>query len=350
MNGPTIPSEYVSIQYLRAFAALSVVVVHLQPQLERMGQPDTWFYQPIGGVDILFVIGGFIMWRTTLGKQQSPGAFFLRRFWRIAPLYWLFTAFMLLVMLIAPRLVQSARFDPWHVLASFAFIPYPNPATGTMEPLLIPGWTLNYIMFFYLLFSAALLIPEEKRLHAFSALLLSIVALQVLSPAPATPLSFYTSSIILEFLLGMWLCAWHLRSQWRPNTTVCLVLLICACLAIGVLPHRWPDLPRILSLGLPAAIMLAAALGLERAGRVPRAPGIKLLASASYSLYLSHPLVLSAFGQLWRRIFPTNSDVLQWAFSLTAVAVCVLVAIVIYRTIERPLVTSRPLARALQAK
>ncbi|MFC0219988.1 acyltransferase family protein [Pseudochelatococcus lubricantis] len=338
-------AERVSIQYLRAVAALMVAGVHLQPQLERLDHGGAWPQWLIGGVDIFFVISGFIMWLTTRGRPQTPLVFYRRRFRRIVPLYWLMTAFIVSVLLLAPDLLYSARLDPWHVLASFAFIPYPNPATGTMEPLLIPGWTLNYEMFFYLLFGAALLIPDRGRVIAVSVLLCAIVSLQALNPSPDTLLSFYTSSIILEFLLGIWIGVWHLRERRRPTVHLSLALLAGGFAAMSVLPTLWPELPRLIGFGLPAAVIVAAALRLEQAGGIPDWRGLRLLGDASYSLYLSHPLVLSAASRIWKQMGLPGIGAPAWTFVPAAMAACVAVAIALYLTVERPLATRRNLRR-----
>src|SRR5690242_10880579 len=106
--------EMYSIQYLRAIAAFSVVVYHLEPQLRRMGYDGFWPGGLAGGVDIFFVISGFIMWMTTYGRRVTTLQFYRRRIVRIVPLYWLVTTFTVAAMLIAPSTLQSGRFDLHH--------------------------------------------------------------------------------------------------------------------------------------------------------------------------------------------------------------------------------------------
>lgn len=152
----TKPRPIRSIQYLRAAAALMIVFYHLGLPLSRAGHDGPWPEGLARGVDLFFVISGFIMVVATQDSRVGPRLFLLRRFLRIAPLYFSMTAVLLLVAVINPALVQSFRFEWPHVLASFAFWPMTNPATGETTPVLIPGWTLQYEMFFCLLFAIAM--------------------------------------------------------------------------------------------------------------------------------------------------------------------------------------------------
>lgn len=124
-----------SIQYLRGVAALMIVLYHLGLPLSRAGYAGAWPEGLSHGVDLFFVISGFIMVVATRNPAVTPAIFLLRRFLRIAPLYYALTAFMLLVFTLKPGLLRSFSFEWPHVLGSFAFWPMINPATGeTTEP------------------------------------------------------------------------------------------------------------------------------------------------------------------------------------------------------------------------
>ncbi len=329
--------ELLGIQYLRAVAAIMVVLVHLEPQWRRMGYDGPWPHWLIGGVDIFFVISGFIMWVTTSSRSLSPGQFYLRRIVRIVPLYWLLSGVVVAVMLAAPQLLQTTRFDLKHVLASFAFVPMASPATGHMEPVLVPGWTLNYEMFFYLLFGAALQLPPSRRLAAMAAALMALVGLQALTPPPDSALSFYSSSIMLEFLLGMVLGQRYLRAESSTGWRAGALMAAAGLLLMALLPERLPSLPRLATMGLPAALIVAGTLRIEAGGRLPRVGTLRALGNASYSLYLSHPLVLSAASQAWRKVGLTSLPHSLWLFSAAAIIASVAGAAIVYRCAERPL-------------
>ena len=200
-----------SVQYLRGCAALMIVFVHLGLQLKRVSYEGQWPYFLSAGVDIFFVISGFIMWITT-AKGMTTLEFFRRRFVRIVPLYWLLTSVVLASMSAFPDAVQSGRIDGWHVLGSYLFVPVVHPSLGIMQPLLIPGWTLNYEMFFYVIFGFALIFPIASRLVAVSTILFVLALFPLLVEVPPlTAVGFYTYSIILEFAFEMTLGWLYIR-------------------------------------------------------------------------------------------------------------------------------------------
>ncbi len=162
-----------NIQLLRALAALSVVITHT---LHETGAHEQTLNLGFG-VDVFFVISGFIMAQTSLrefGMAGAPLRFFLRRLARVAPIYWLLTTLMLAGSLIAPSLLNVPTGGLGHIVASYLFIPDARGA-GEMRPVLALGWTLNYEMFFYALFSLALLAPARWGFAGLSALMPMLV-------------------------------------------------------------------------------------------------------------------------------------------------------------------------------
>ncbi|MBB5446480.1 MULTISPECIES: acyltransferase [unclassified Paraburkholderia] len=151
--------KYRSIQALRALAALGVVafhtdgivaahgwLVHVFPRVSRYGEI---------GVDVFFVIFGFVMALVTRGLPsgiQSARSFICSRIARVVPLYWILTAlFIALVALVSfvpgvPEAFCHARVSAWHALSSFLFLPSMS-WTGMAAPVLGVGWTLNYEMY-----------------------------------------------------------------------------------------------------------------------------------------------------------------------------------------------------------
>lgn len=330
-----------SIQYLRGVAALMVVVFHLLPQLHRMGYEGYWPDWLAGGVDIFFVISGFIMWLTTAGTSVSAGAFYAKRIVRIVPLYWLLTSVAVAVLLAAPQLLQSTTYDSWHVLASYLFIPAVRPGTDDINPVLHPGWTLNLEMFFYLLFGLALQLPERLRLAAMTAALGGLVCLGWLvqpsqPPAGNVYLAFFTLDILLEFLAGMYLGKLYLSGRLPASRGAGWALAIAGFAMMALLLETWPGHSRLLVLGLPAVCIVLGALMLERSGSVPRLSWPLLLGDASYSIYLSHSMTLSAMGQAWRRLGGAQLPGGLALFCLAGLAVAILAGLATYRIAEQP--------------
>ena len=190
-----------SIQYLRGFAAMAIVIFHLHIQLQRLeyfGPFPQWLSS---GVDVFFVISGYIMWSTTIDRHMSPIEFMARRGIRVVPLYWTVTTLFVTGMFLSPNVFQSSAFSLPHVLSSYLFFPYEHPVTHALEPVVIPGWTLNYEMFFYILFAIWLTASRSTRLLGLMVTLVSIVLLRFVTRNVIV--DFYTSSIILEFGFGV---------------------------------------------------------------------------------------------------------------------------------------------------
>ena len=327
-----------TLQYLRGIAALMVVMVHLQTQVERMGYQGPWPEWMFSGVDIFFVLSGFLMWSTTADRAAGTWDFWKRRLVRIVPLYWAVTSFAVAVLLAAPQLMQSTRFGLWNVIASYLFVFMPNPA-GRMEPVVVVGWTLNYEMLFYLVFGLALVLPAARRFWAVAAVLGGLVLAGAVVPAQNPWWAAYTSSIMLEFVFGMALAWWHARSAVQPARAAIGWLLLCAGFLALAAANRWaPDAPRALAQGLPAMAIVAGALLLERTNALQRQRWLEFLGDASYSLYLSHPIVLSAFAQVWRKLGLAALPGGVAAFGIAAVLACIAVGALLYLGLERPLV------------
>jgi exopolysaccharide production protein ExoZ len=163
-----------SIQALRAVAALSVLELHITGNISnRPGFTVTSIDNLIGaaGVDLFFIISGFIMVYASeplFGRPAGPQVFFLRRLIRIAPLYWAVSAVFIVFFLVTPNgfatTIAASNTSIGTIIASFMFLPFPRP-DGAMLPLLGVGWTLNYEVFFYVIFAGAVVYPGSARLQ-----------------------------------------------------------------------------------------------------------------------------------------------------------------------------------------
>ncbi|WP_340313267.1 acyltransferase family protein [Rhizorhabdus argentea] len=332
--------ELAGIQYLRGVAAIMVLIYHVPVQLGRMGYAGPWPAGLSGGVDIFYVISGFIMWVTTIGRpQDTPLTFWRRRILRIVPLYWAVTGFVIAVMLVSPGLLQSSRFDPAHVAASFLFIGYGHPLTHMVEPVVIPGWTLNHEMFFYLLFGLFLLAPTSWRFAGMISTLALLVLLGSISgQAPDSVGGFYTSGMLLEFGLGIAIGVIATRGEGlaRLSSATGWTMLTIGAAGVMLLPQT-VAIPRLLASGVPSALLLAGLLVVEMHHGLFRSALLHGLGDASYSIYLSHMITLSATSQLWRALGLATD---LWAlalYTLLSIAVSVLAGCLLYLFVEKPL-------------
>ena len=94
---------------MRAIAALLVVFHHAAWKGEQYStNPLAWFSIGSIGVDLFFIISGFIMCHTVNNKKVLFSSFIKARFIRIVPLYWVLTSMALVVFLFFPEKVNSS--------------------------------------------------------------------------------------------------------------------------------------------------------------------------------------------------------------------------------------------------
>jgi peptidoglycan/LPS O-acetylase OafA/YrhL len=324
-----------NIQALRALAAFMVVCVHLQALALLAGAPANATDAGNAGVDLFFVISGFIMVFTTGRKPQGPLAFLGARVRRIVPLYWSVTLAVFLVALLAPRLTQNTEADLPHLIGSLLFLPVQRE-DGTLRPTVFVGWTLNFEMAFYALFALGLAAPRRWiGVGATVGVLLVAVVWGWLVRPSAPALGFYTTPMILEFGLGMLLgLAWpRLRLPEGPSWPPAALALAAFGLILAA-PGLWPHADRLFAFGLPAAVMVAALLALERRGLSASWRWVQALGAASYAIYLSHFFVTQAAVMLARRVGLHG----PWEAAAAAIAAFVGVALLglaLHHTVER---------------
>ena len=328
-----------NLHLLRALAAMAVVYFHVTS--------DAGLHLPLNvgahGVDVFFVISGFII--AYIGAR-SPDSFLLRRLIRIVPFYWAATCAVFALALLFPQLMRTTQADFTQLAYSLLFIPYQTADGGTL-PTLILGWSLNYEMYFYVLFAVSLLLTRRAA-PLVCAALIAVVALAIDASGTSNPsLRFYGRPLVFEFCYGIacfYLLEWAERHgerlrrlRWAGRGGL-LVGAVLAAVAIGVEEHHAGlGLPRFLVAGLPAMILVLCALLLERIyGLSSKSRVLFALGESSYILYLIHPYIIYT---LLRLIFPHAR-----AFQPAAIAALIAglltlsgaVAIAIHYGFERP--------------
>jgi exopolysaccharide production protein ExoZ len=326
--------EIKGIQYLRGVAALSVVIFHLSMQLYWMAPSSIRLSSLASGVDLFFVISGYIMvYSTGGGTKLSALEFLIRRMIRIVPLYWLATAAAVIVLLIAPKIAKQTILAIPHVIASFAFLPASHPsAPNVYAPLVYVGWTLNYEMLFYVLFAIGIAAGSglPNRVVAITSAPILILSAIGLFYRPTGILGFYANPIMIEFLLGMYLA---LALSNLPKSKIYALLSLAGLVALFALPDG-PESDRVLRYGLIASIVVGTAV----LGECPKVNLLHLMGDASYSIYISHFFVLSAFAQLWTAILPAPRSYFGVACFYSAGILCAASAgLLCWSFVERPL-------------
>jgi exopolysaccharide production protein ExoZ len=294
----------------------------------------------MAGVDLYFVLSGFIITTMCLGRFGRPGEagrFLKRRVLRIYPTYWVWCTAVLAIFVMHPDMVNSSHERP-DVLRSVLLLPQQN------LPLLLVSWTLVYEVFFYLVFAAALRWLREADLPWALAIWAAAVTAgqSVLTPSQREPwLHLIVSPLLLEFIMG---CGVALYVD-RCNRAVGILSLalgvggfVAGTTALLVLGAPFPlGWGRVLIYGTASASLIAGVVALERQDRrcVPRP--LAGLGDASYSLYLSHVPVIAATGLVWRRLLVSPSPIMHVAALAGTFAVALAGGVFSFRLIEAPL-------------
>lgn len=319
------------IQYLRGLAALMVVWHHAPrqiPSLERF-IPSAG---GVSGVDLFFAISGFIMVVTTTNSRVGPLEFIWRRIVRVVPLYWLMTLLMVAIALMVPSIFRTLVVEPDTLFKSLFFVPhFSNSFPDQVFPLLVPGWTLNYEMFFYVMFSLSLLLPANSRIYVlalgfFALVLIGVIAGPFQSAAGRT----YTNPILLEFVAGAMIgAAWRRGWVMLPISVALILLVIGFALLMFRGVHPWGAV-------CGSALILWAALTPKLADL--KSCLLEAIGNASYSLYLTHIFTLGIIRSIWIK-FLTDEPTLLTAGLYMCIAIIgsTIVALAVYRFVETPL-------------
>ena len=208
-----------NIQALRFFAAFSVVFAHLQiSRYSGIGIKPDLFAIGAFGVDIFFVISGFIMAFVSNGMKdsniQNSVEFFIKRVFRVVPLYWMFTFVAYILAFMSISCPTNLTVCPWYLSENYNFaktsfdwllqsLTFTNWTRG---PIYSVGWTLIYEFWFYVLFSICLLFGS-KPLKLFSIImaLVAVAGIPSFSSAVLTWCNDTLSSSIHD-----WVCSWCL--------------------------------------------------------------------------------------------------------------------------------------------
>jgi len=331
--------QLASLQALRAVAALMVVFFHLSIALMNDYHVTSFDIFPTGsnGVDIFFVLSGFIMCYTTERLDQRSGVeFAVKRLVRILPLYWGLTILLYLIASFAPTLLGSTQASPEALWKSLAFIPYVTPADGKVHPLLILGWTLNYEMFFYAVFTVCLLLVPRRRITAVIAVLLVCRLAGFLVDWKQPEIAFYTGRLYGTQLEFVWGCLVFVLFQYRPQWVKAMAPLGLVGFALILAQNWFPNITitREFKVGLPAALVVIGTLGWEmKTGRIR--DFMVRLGDASYSLYLGHPYVVEVVTRL--AIVALGASVAGAIVGVTAtIVITAILSLLSFRLFEKP--------------
>ncbi len=347
MTGAEVKDKFRGLQILRFVAATMVVAAHLWVSDLRHFQQTArvrLLDNGVMGVDIFFGISGFVIYLSAAhsvqrhhGGLQVAKEFFRRRFFRVAPSYYLLTILKLLVFLAAPGALAFFRPNLLNTVASFLFA-FRFSGGDVSPPVLPVGWTLCYEMLFYLVVSAMLL--TRAKLLAGCACVLGVAAVTgLLLTGRGGVVAFLFNPIELEFLAGMVIAAYLPFVRKIPKYTSAALLL--GALGYGLFRVDGGAARNLTELhyrcfAVCGLLTVVAIVALEEHVRFDRFPLLLLLGDASYALYLTHefviPPILYMAAHLMRHTWLSIA-----ISSVTALTFCYGVAVLYHQYVENPM-------------
>jgi peptidoglycan/LPS O-acetylase OafA/YrhL len=305
-----------NIQVLRAFAAAIVVLYHIVKSPVGNGASFGLMFDPWGaaGVDLFFVISGFIMVHVQDTKARSPIEFARNRTIRIVPLYWAITfGWALIIYAFSSDFRDSYKFE--HIIFSMFFI---SGVVGFDFPFLLPGWTLEYEALFYFLFTLSILAVGKRY---FFLLLFSVMALSLIISEP----------MLAEFILGMLSARIYTSGLVRRFSPFLLTIGVTSFFAGAFVDLNFGSYGadrgwyRVWFWGVPSVLVVASACNVRQLS----SKSLLYLGASSYSIYLVHFIVI----QIFYKLIPVSGD----APIVFLFIICISVGCLTYKLVEMPL-------------
>ena len=319
-------NSLISIQLLRAVAAWMVVYHHYMQFFHGFNHSSTLgqFFSDWGdfGVDIFFVISGFIMFHSLASREYGAKEFFVKRLLRIVPAYWFYT---LLMVLLSWGYIKEFSYTGWNLntlVSSLFFIPTINPSGKIgYYPLLTVGWTLNIEMFFYAWLSFCIFIFGRFR---FLVCAITLIAFPLIWDEHWIYAPVLSNKLLYEFVFGL---ALGYGYQGLKNVKPYISYVIGAPLLLFMalwFQMNFKGVPGWMfsqNRSFLACLLVLSALCFE-----PKLSTVKIkafqamtyLGDISYSTYLLHSLVIVVFTHYFRNLGSASGEgLLLFTVSLT---------------------------------
>jgi exopolysaccharide production protein ExoZ len=233
------------------------------------------------GVDFFFVLSGFIITfahEDDIGRPDRWRTYAAKRFMRVYPIYWIYTAALCALVLILPSTIVLP-------MDSMSWISIATLVRGNdVGPPLTPAWTLFHEMAFYCIFSFLII---NRTIGTAVLAAWSVVIFARFSYAGGTPLLVWTSAYNLDFFVGIG--AFMLFRRGARLCRIALIAGITIILASYVAELNGYSLtvfPLLYALGFGGIITGLASI--ETKASNISIPILDLLGDASYSVYLLH--------------------------------------------------------------
>ncbi|CAI1564205.1 acyltransferase family protein [Serratia proteamaculans] len=277
----TKSNKLTSIQVMRGLAVVLVLFFHATENLVAKGLNGLVLNSGQAGVDIFFIISGFIIFYSARNKFGLVGMtdFFKGRIQRIVPNYWFYTLSFAILLIIFPDKFERSVFDFGHLLHSLFFI----PMIDNLPPLVSLGWTLNYEVYFYLIFLFSILLSTRYRL---GFVLFMIFSIFILANNIGLNL-FYRNDVVFEFILGAILYLYYSKA-YREGFKISEISFYMLILVVAYFIGNVNIESRFLNLGVPSFIIMMLSLHVDFISKLGWM--LEKIGEGSYSIYLSHAI------------------------------------------------------------
>jgi exopolysaccharide production protein ExoZ len=331
--------KYVAIQVLRFVAATFVVIDQSIADVVQ-GWSNTPQLNPIAwsagevGVIVFFGISGFIMATTqyeSFGSAERSVDFFVRRIMRIVPIYAIATTLEYL-----HRTGSGETYSLLNYVRSLLFIPYLGEG-GLFRPILGQGWTLNYEMFFYLVFAASLSLRRPIGFALSTSVFLLLALLSGVDKTGNVVVAFYLNHILLYFVCGM-MVGFVTKHQAKTTSGIVLPTLLAVLLMVIACALKITLQQSYFLAGSLIAVCACVYLGASCApvGANKLRATFERLGDASYSTYLFHGFFLGTIRFLVHWIADA-----QYVLAVMFVLLCIVVAnlggLLVFKFVELPI-------------
>jgi len=317
--------KYNSIQFLRAIASLLVVNVHISYLI---------FEIHLGrfGVDIFFIVSGCMM---SIILKSNSNNFFLRRFIRIFPMYFIFTLlqFLQLNMPLHNVYYNNSIYD---FFKSIFFI--------TTNPQLGIGWSLNIEVFFYSIIAIVALFFSKINIKLFTSLIVLFfyILLNIIgNPEILIPISHLKNSIIFELILGFYIIEINLKK----NSLILFNFIALFLLIIMLYFESYNfvnEQNRFLLFGVPSFFLVLIFINNEIYFEESKFVNFfQRIGDSSYIIYLMHSFIILAFSLIFYKIVKLEPGSLNFYFKFIVYILIISIVLkssyLIHKYVEMPI-------------
>ncbi|CAI3796589.1 acyltransferase family protein [Rheinheimera sp. MM224] len=300
-----------SLQILRAIAAWLVVYHHYMQLFYNLRSDSLLgeFFSKFGafGVDIFFVLSGFVMFGSANSSSSTGWSFFINRLFRVLPTYWFFSVLLISFSYFMPDAFNFTAYTLNSLLYSLFFIPHENPSGLGLFPYLTVGWTLNFEIVFYTILALCLFLNKRYAVYICGIIVISLPLVLLKNNAPI--MSVLSSVLMWQFVFGLFVGWLHskfdLLKILSPKSAA-FILIFSIVIMSGVLGYG--TIQKTVSATMLVISFIALNNILNEKSKLTMF--FAKLGDYSYSTYLCHVLIIGLFLHYQKTVTSSTPELL----------------------------------------